>query len=93
MNFNYEIVKENVEDDLLGDYITYGIVATDENNLIIQAVSDVSIDSDVVKNIVKLCNDYQLEPIHLLDVVDDMIGNDIWMQQSVLFYELTAFFI
>ena len=77
VNFNYEIVKENVEDDLLGDYITYGIVATDENNLIIQAVSDVSIDSDVVKNIVKLCNDYQLEPIHLLDVVDDMIGNDI----------------
>lgn len=50
----------------------YGI-AVFKDNAIVDAVSCVSDDKDIVCNLVKLCNALQLDPVHLNDVVLDAL--------------------
>ncbi len=77
MSYNYSLIKHHILDNELGDYDTFGISVTDEDNVVLDSIYDVSVDYDTVVNIVSLCNELSLEPIHLTDVVEDMITNDV----------------
>ena len=51
------------------DYLVYGIRYDDE-----YCVRDVSSDKAAIERLISDCNKYDLDPIHLRDVVEDFIG-------------------
>ena len=51
---------------------TYGIALDGGEKL---CVEDISTDREFVNSIIKLCNELQLSPIHILDVINDSLTN------------------
>ena len=70
--YTYEVIREELHSDELGDYVTYGIQMSAENN-VLKMISDVSTNREYVKELVQRCNSEQLDPIHIDDVVSDFI--------------------
>ena len=69
----YKLVEETLFSQELGRYYrTYGI-AVFENGKQTELVSDVSLDHTDVESLVSKCNKYGLEPIHLYDVIEDLL--------------------
>lgn len=59
--------------------ISYGIVAySDANDVgtasVIASVHDVTSDEGKLNGLANLCNDLQLDPVHLGDVIDDFLA-------------------
>ena len=57
--------------------VTYGIACIEEDDGIKELISqipDVSTNLEEVEQLVTLCNEQQLSPIHLQDVVDDLLA-------------------
>ena len=74
--YRYLPIKERLYMDEIGEYISFGIRViqdTDSEKAEILYVSDVSLDFDFVNQLTELCNTLQLEPIHLLDVIEDRL--------------------
>lgn len=74
--FQYTHFKEHLFSDYIGNYDTFGIKVfqkTDGEMQCISSISDVSIDSDLTELIAQECTQGQLDPIHLFDVVSDLI--------------------
>lgn len=61
--YDYRIVSDT-------DEIIYGIAVFDGDS-IVGAVPSVCSDKTTVTELVKLCNELQLDPVHLCDVVSD----------------------
>ena len=59
-------------EELSSTYRTYGIAAV-QNGERIAFVSDASPDRASVEELVRRCNKYSLDPIHLIDVVEDLL--------------------
>jgi len=58
-------------------HTAYGIARADFSDgipVILEAIPDLSADKDRVQQLVKLCTELQLSPMHLGDVVDDFLG-------------------
>ncbi len=70
--FQYEVIEENFEDSELGTYTSYGIIAMRDGEKLF-CVSDMSLRRELVSELVKLCNELQLDPIHLYDVIEDAL--------------------
>ena len=68
----YEAVRQELRSDELGEYVTYGIRAS-SNEQQIAFVSDVSTDKQAVQHLAELCTSDQLDPIHLNDIVEDFL--------------------
>lgn len=64
-----EIVVEDVR------ATTYGIGVLIDNTLV-DYILDVSLDFDKIKTLVSLLNLEELEPIHLKDIVEDVVWDD-----------------
>ena len=61
----------------LGPYTTYGILAARDLRgcqQVVQFISDVSLDRAFVEALARRCTAAQLDPCHLLDVVEDAIS-------------------
>lgn len=69
----YELVKEKFKDEDLGDYISYGIEVKKCNETEMH-ISDVFINKVEADKFIKLCNETELDPIHLEDVILDTLG-------------------
>ena len=57
--------------------IGFGIAAVEEYDgvtTILESISDISSDIEPIERLVKVCNDLQLAPIHLQDVVTDFLA-------------------
>ena len=57
--------------------MTYGIACVEEDDgytELVTQISDVSTNQNEMESLVKLCNQMQLDPIHLRDVGEDFIG-------------------
>lgn len=76
MMYLYHPHKESLYSPCLGHYVTYALCAyndaTDAQSLV-QEVPDVSTDFCFVSGLAQLCTEHQLEPTHLLDVVEDTL--------------------
>jgi len=70
--YNYIAVEEQLEHPDIGTYTSYGIKAMRENEDI-AFISDVSVNKAFVEALARCCTDLQLDPIHLFDVVEDVI--------------------
>lgn len=72
----YRPIKESLRSPYIGRYTPYGIEIvqlTDNDTQKVQLVSDVSLDLAVVSHISYLCNKGQLEPIHIGDILEDLL--------------------
>ena len=59
----------------IGSYESFGIQVTSEaSDKVLATVSDVSPDGECVQRIVDLCNQLQLDPIHLSEVAEDALA-------------------
>ncbi len=59
--------------------VSYGIAAyadaeTDGSASVVASVRDVSPDKDRVLDLIKLCNQVELSPVHLFDVIEDFLN-------------------
>jgi len=70
MSYNYKCIKQSLFDKNIGNYITYGIEITDENII----VSDVSCNREKVNEIVRIINKYQASPIHIYEIIENLIS-------------------
>lgn len=71
--FRYLTFQETLFTNDLGEYSTFGIKVLDSDNNEILSVSDVSVDEDFVNMLCSDCNENLLEPVHLLDVIEDYL--------------------
>lgn len=72
-DFSYIPVKEDLFSRELGHYISFGIEALEHGSLC-RRISDISTDEDFVAALARKCTSGQLDPIHLLDVIEDSLG-------------------
>lgn len=65
--------KEILHSDEFGNYISFGIKVINncENELL--SVSDVTPDEQLAVSLCNECTQGQLDPIHLYDVIDDIL--------------------
>lgn len=68
--FEYHLEKNKLRDEDIGNYTAYGISL---NHTSIH-IKDISCNKKAVIKIVNLLNMYQASPIHLYDIVCDMIA-------------------
>lgn len=63
----YKLVKSKVKNDEGNIFDTYGISCKET------VVEDISTDKSSVERLVGLCNELELSPVHLYDVIDDFL--------------------
>lgn len=63
----YQINQAVVFDESGEQHETYGLIY---NNTVI---NDISTDKEKVERLVALCNELELSPIHIYDVIDDFL--------------------
>ena len=66
----YIAVEQKLKNKFIGNYTTYGIGLKDSDFI----VNDVSCDINTVNRIIKYLNKYQASPVHLRDIIDDMLS-------------------
>ncbi|MDD6807272.1 MAG: DUF6514 family protein [Oscillospiraceae bacterium] len=76
--YYYKVFEEKLFNSDLGEYISFGIVVEEilkekREKKVVCSISDVSVTKAVAEKIAALCNNVQLSPIHLNDVVYDTI--------------------
>ena len=76
MEYKYIVVQSTYKnEDIMR--IGFGIAAVEEYDgvtTILESISDLSSDIKPIERLVKVCNNLQLDPIHLQDVVTDFLA-------------------
>lgn len=67
---NYKCVEQQLHNEYIGDYITYGIEITDENIIL----NDVSCNRKTTEDITTILNTHQASIIHFKEIVEDLIA-------------------
>ena len=72
----YSVFEESRSSQELGAYITYGIKAAgaDGHGACLDTVSDISLSGAGVGALTQPCNELQLSPVHLRDIVEDFLA-------------------
>ena len=73
----YLVIEEHLYHEDIGEYTSYGIrgiSATYGMYKEVAFVSDAACDYEKATEIAALCTQLQVSPIHLIDVIEDMIG-------------------
>lgn len=74
MNCQYIVVK-NTYPNNENISASFGIAVTDESEIILETISDITSDYERIFRLVSMCNQMQLAPIHLQDVVADFLAD------------------
>ena len=77
--FRYILKRETLCTSELGTYSSYGIQVMEAVNGTEQplaSISDVSLDEEKMNALIALCNECQLCPDHLLDVIEDHLNEN-----------------
>ena len=67
---NFKCVEQKMNDEYIGDYITYGIEITDENIIL----DDVSCCRKTTEEITTKLNEHQASIINFKEIVEDLIA-------------------
>lgn len=71
--FQYTPFNETLSNSDIGEYETWGIKVVDSNGVLIEMISDISIDRKVVIDLCKQMTEYDLDVDHLRDIIYDFI--------------------
>ena len=69
----YKVVREKIYSEDSGEYVTFGIECVDKFGKRVAFCADVSTDGELVRGLCKAFNDGKLSPLHLADVIEDVI--------------------
>ncbi len=70
----YKVIAEHLRNSEFLEYDAYGICAyIEESGTVVASFSDVFTEREKAEELVNLCNINKLDPIHLRDVIEDMI--------------------
>ena len=69
----YEAVRHTAISEEIGNYVTYGIRVS-EDGFELGFTPDVSTDMETVVRLAANCTAGQLDPIHLGDVIEDLLA-------------------
>lgn len=75
----YQMLKETLQNNNIGEFTTFGILAieqTDSKTKVVASVSDISTDEKFVEGFVQLCNECGLSLVHLGNAVDNAVNGD-----------------
>ena len=72
----YEAVQHTAISEEIGDYVTYGIRVSEDGREL-SFTADVSTDGEAVERLAANCTDGQLAPIHLGDVIEDLLAEAV----------------
>lgn len=78
--FEFRATKNTQLRDDIGCYISYGIEAVERSAgsvISLLHIPDVSVSPDEVAELVCRCNQCELDPDQLMDVVEDFIGGEM----------------
>ena len=70
MSVKYSLRQDTVIIDAFAEQ-SYGVDAIDESGQVVHSVTDVSFDRKAVEKLIENLNEYQIELVHLMDVVYD----------------------
>lgn len=76
MKYRYIVIQDTYKEEDATS-VGFGIAVVEERcgvNKILESISNLSKDSKPVEELVQTCNDLQLAPIHLQDVVTDFLS-------------------
>lgn len=71
---HYKLNRGSFDHAELGAYVSYGLTAYDENEQLLQTISDISTSEQAVSALVSLCNKLQVSLIHMDDIVADFLA-------------------
>lgn len=77
MRIKYKVVEEKLYNVDIGNYTAFGIqmlAVSGRREMILDTVSDVSLDRKKIEQFVLDLNKFKLSPIHLMDVIEDFIS-------------------
>lgn len=80
MVYTYQIREDRISDETGKEHIVYGIQAVDSAGHVVLAFPDVYFSRKKAERLVDLCNENQLELIHLADVVADAIQREAMVE-------------
>lgn len=69
MNGKYRCKEQYLYHEDIGEYKTYGVVWNDEI-----VVDDVSCDKEIAEEIVFMLNVYEVDTVHILEVIENLIA-------------------
>lgn len=69
----YEVLCTRSRNEELESYITYGLRACAEGQ-VIKSIADISVDYEKVMELAKLCNAQKVSLCHIEDVVEDWLN-------------------
>ena len=75
-HLSYRLREDTVYDEEEKSHLVYGIELANERGEIEACFPDLFCDRQKAKEFVSLCNQNQLSPIHLLDVIEDLLGQN-----------------
>ena len=70
--YKYEVRKDYILDEENVKHTVYGIEVR-QNDKLIKAITNVFLDLKKAESFVALCNSEELELIHLMDVIEDIL--------------------
>ncbi len=76
MRYRYTIIKGNYISEEGQKYVAYGVVLFKKHTkgfVAVRVVQDVFFEHKKAKDFVGLCNQNELSPIHLDDVIEDIL--------------------
>lgn len=68
----YKLIEEACQDDIAGNYISYGIICCNETTSILE-IHDIFLSCSDAKKFIDKLNKYELDPIHIEQVVDEYL--------------------
>ncbi len=61
-------------EEIVGEYISYGIMASLGDKCILETIEDITIDAKLALDICKLLTEHQVSILHFKEVVCDLIS-------------------
>ena len=74
MQHTYYLRTDEIFDEQGEKHTVYGIDAVDENGSVEKSVKDVFFEFERAKKFIDTCNRLDLSIVHLMDVVEDILG-------------------
>ena len=74
MLYLYKLREDEVYDEESVVHTAWGVTVSDAHGEVLRSIGDVFLDKKRAEAFVEKCNKSQLSPIHLLDVIEDVLA-------------------
>ncbi len=73
MQYTYRLRQDTLQDEIGRVQVVYGVEALDPDGKVHCAFPDIFFDREKALSFVRICNEQDVDPIHLQDLVEDAL--------------------